>query len=401
LLRRVFKAFHYRDFRVMWIGACTSSIGTWMQKLAQSWLVYDISGSAFYLGLDAFLGEIPIILFSLVGGAIADRTSRRKLLLISQYIQMTCAFTLAVLVAFGLRSIWPILCLSFVVGCAQSFGGPAYSALVPTLVEPEDLPNAIALNSIQFNLARVIGPVIGGIALKQLGATWCFGLNGVSFIAVIITLFMIRQKFIPAASGQSVVQSIKQGFNFIRQREAMISLIVLAFSMTVVGFPIIAFLPVFARQVFHGGPEAYTALLASSGLGSVTGALIVAALGRKKNLGKAALVMLLAFGVTMTSFALSSKLALSCAFLFLAGAAMIGVFAMVSSLVQLITSDEMRGRVMSVYNVAFRGGMPVGSIVIGGIIQQMGAPPVIAFNGALLVGIGLWFLFVHRRVAAL
>ena len=385
----------------MWIGACTSSIGTWMQKLAQSWLVYDISGSAFYLGLDAFLGELPIVLFSLVGGAIADRTSRRKLLLISQYIQMTCAFTLAVLMAFGLRSIWPIMCLSFTVGCAQSFGGPAYSALVPTLVEPEDLPNAIALNSIQFNLARVIGPMIGGFALKHFGATWCFGLNGLSFIAVIITLFMIRQKFIPASSGKSVIESIKQGFNFIRQREAMIALIVLAFSMTVVGFPMIAFLPVFARQVFHGGPEAYTALLSSSGLGSVMGALIVAALGRKKNLGKAALVMLLAFGVAMTSFALSSALVLSCIFLFLAGAAMVGVFAMVSSLVQLITADEMRGRVMSVYNVAFRGGMPVGSIVIGGVIQQMGAPPVIAFNGALLVGIGLWFLFVHRRVAAL
>ena len=372
-----------------------------MQKLAQSWLVYDISGSAFYLGLDAFLGEIPIMLLSLVGGAFADRKSRRRLLLISQYIQMSCAFFLAILVAFGLREIWPILCLSFTVGIAQAFGGPAYSALVPTLVDPEDLPNAIALNSIQFNLARVIGPVLGGLALKQLGATWCFGLNGLSFLAVIATLFMIRVKYVPPTSPQSVIKSIGQGFAFIRQREAMISLIFLAFSMTVVAFPMIAFLPVFARQVFHGGPEAYTALLASSGLGSVAGALIVAALGRKKNLGKAALVMLLALGVMMSIFALSKQLALSCVVLFLGGAAMIAVFAMISSLVQLITSDEMRGRVMSVYNVAFRGGMPVGSIVIGGIIQQMGAPPVIAFNGALLVGIGLFFLFVHRRVAEL
>src|SRR5215468_5905133 len=186
--RRVFKAFHYRDFRLMWFGACTSSIGTWMQALAQSWLVYDISGSAFYLGLDAFLGQVPIILFSLVGGVFADRTSRRKLLIISQIIQMSCAFLLATLVFFGLRTIWPILCLSFIVGLAQSFGGPAYSALIPTLVDPEDLPNAIALNSIQFNLARVIGPVLGGLALKNLGATWCFGLNGLSFLAVIITL---------------------------------------------------------------------------------------------------------------------------------------------------------------------------------------------------------------------
>lgn len=400
MLRRIFKAFHYRDFRVMWIGACTSSIGTWMQKLAQSWLVYDISGSAFYLGLDAFLGEIPIILFSLVGGAFADRTSRRKLLIISQFIQMGSAFLLAILVFSGLRQVWPIMCLSFVVGLAQSFGGPAYSALIPTLVDAEDLPNAIALNSIQFNLARVIGPVLGGLALKKLGATWCFGLNGVSYIAVVITLLMIRVKFTPPPR-QSVLASIQQGFRFILQREAMVALMFLAFSMTVVGFPVIAFLPVFAREVFHSGPEAYTALLASSGLGSVAGALIVAGLGRKKNLGKAALLMLLAFGATMISFAVSSNIVWSCVFLFLSGAAMIAVFAMVSSLVQLITADAMRGRVMSVYNVAFRGGMPIGSIIIGSVIQQLGAPPVIAFNGALLVAIGIYFLFVQRRVAAL
>jgi predicted MFS family arabinose efflux permease len=386
----------------MWIGACTSSIGTWMQSLAQNWLVYAISGSAFYLGLDAFLAQLPIMLFSLVGGVFADRTSRRKLLIISQVIQMTCAFTLTVLVFFGLRTIWPILCLSFVVGTAQSFGGPAYSALVPTLVDAEDLPNAIALNSIQFNLARVIGPVLGGLALKNLGAVWCFGLNGVSFIAVIITLGMIHLRFNPVVPhGQSVVASIKHGFGFIRRRESMVMLIFLAFSTTLIGFPLIAFLPVFAKEVFHGGPGDYTALLASSGFGSVTGALIVAGLGRKKNLGRAALIMLLAFGCTMLSFALSKSIVVSCFFLFLSGAAMIGVFTMVTSLVQLITPDDMRGRVMSVYNVAFRGGMPIGSIVLGGIIQQLGAPPVIAFNGALLVGLALWFLLVQRRVAAL
>jgi predicted MFS family arabinose efflux permease len=401
LLSRVFKAFHYRDFRLMWFGACTSSIGTWMQKLAQSWLVYNISGSAFYLGLDAFLGEIPIMLFSLVGGVFADRTSRRRLLLISQFIQMSCAFFLAVLVLLGLKTIWPILCLSFIVGVAQSFGGPAYSALVPTLVDPEDLSNAIALNSIQFNLARVIGPVIGGNTLNKLGAVWCFSLNGLSFIAVIISLFMIHLKFTPAKTSESVLTSMKTGFGFILRREAMISLIVLAFSMTVIAFPVIAFMPVFARDVLKGNADTLSYLLASSGLGSVTGALIVAAMGRKKNLGRSALIMLVSLGVAMTSFALSRELAWSCIFLFLAGAAMIAVFAMISSLVQLITTDDMRGRVMSVYNVAFRGGMPVGSIVIGAIIQETSAPPVIAVNGALLVLLGLYYLFVHRRIAAM
>jgi predicted MFS family arabinose efflux permease len=385
----------------MWLGACTSSIGTWMQSLAQSWLVYNISGSAFYLGLDAFLGQVPIILFSLVGGVFADRTDRRMLLIVSQFVQMSCALTLAIWVAFGLNQIWPILCLSFIVGTAQSFGGPAYSALVPTLVDPEDLPNAIALNSIQFNLARVIGPMIGGITLAKLGASWCFGLNALSFVAVIVTLFMVRIRFTPSKTSETVLASMKKGFGFIRGREAMVSLIFLAFSMTLIGFPVIAFMPVFARDVLRGDSNTLSYLLASSGAGSVAGALIVAAMGRKKHLGRAALTMLLALGVTMTAFALSRHIALSCLLLFLSGAAMIAVFAMITSLVQLITTDDMRGRVMSVYNVAFRGGMPVGSIIIGAIIARTAAPPVIAVNGVLLVLLGLYFLFIQRRVAAL
>jgi len=401
LLSKVFRAFHYRDFRIMWLGACTSSIGTWMQTLAQSWLVYNISGSAFYLGLDAFLGQVPIMLFSLVGGVFADRADRRKILLMSQVIQMSCAFTLTILVAFGLRQIWPILCLSFTVGMAQSFGGPAYSALVPTLVDAEDLPNAIALNSIQFNLARVIGPVLGGIALSKLGATWCFGLNGISFIAVIITLLMIKIRFTPSKTKETVLESMKVGISFIRRREAMISLMVLAFSMTLIAFPMLSFMPVFARDVLKGDANTLSELLSSSGLGAVAGALMVAAMGRKKNLGRFALIMLICLGAMMTSFAVSRNIYLSCLFLFLAGAAMIAVFAMVTSLVQLITTDDMRGRVMSVFNVAFRGGMPIGAIIIGAIIQTTAAPPVIAVNGVLIVILGLYFLFIHRRIANL
>jgi len=400
-LMRVFKGFQYRDFRLMWLGAFTSSTGTWLQNLAQAWLVYDISGSPIYLGLDASLAQLPIVLFSLFGGVFADRTSRRKILLMSQYIQMTNAFVLAILMYFGLRHVWPILILSFVTGSAQSFGGPAYSALVPTLVDPEDLPNAIALNSIQFNLARIIGPVVGGIALKTLGATWCFGLNGVSFVAVIISLYMIRVRFDPKPSGESVIRSMKSGFGFIRERDPMVSLIFLSFAITAIGFPMIAFLPVFAKSVFHAGSSAYSALLASSGLGSVTGALIVAGMSRKKKLGGPALTMLAILGVTTVCFALSRMIVLSCFFLFLSGAAMMTVFALLISMVQLITPDEMRGRVMSVYNVAFRGGMPVGSFVIGAIIQHRSAPPVIAVNGVLLIVLACYFLFVHRRIAAL
>ncbi len=401
MFRRVFKAFHYREFRLLWIGACTSSIGTWMQVVAQSWLVLTLSGSAFLLGVDGFLGQIPILLFSLIGGVIADRIDRRRVLLGSQYVQMTCAFLLTVLFALKVVKVWHILSLSFVVGCAQSFGGPAYQALVPMLVEQEDLPNAIALNSIQFNLARVIGPMLGGLALTGLGAAWCFGLNGLSFVAVIISLLMLRVKFVPQPTGESILTGVKQGIGFIRKQGAMQGLIALAFSMTALAIPMLTFLPVFAKDVFHRGPEAFTILLSCSGAGSVAGALVVAAFGNVRRKGLVALLTLILLGFGMAGFALSKSLPLSCALLFLSGASLMGVFSMISSLVQLITANEMRGRVMSVYNVAFRGGMPVGSLVTGWLVPKYSAPHVLAANGFLLVVVGCYFLLAQRRVAAL
>jgi predicted MFS family arabinose efflux permease len=400
LLRRIFKGFAYRDFRIMWIGACTSQVGTQMQVLAQSWMVLQLSGNPALLGLDSFLGTIPIVLFSLVGGVFADRTARQKLLLGSQIVQMTCAFLLATLFATNTVHIWQILTLSFIVGTAQSFGGPAYQALIPSLVKTEDLPNAIALNSIQFNLARVIGPVLGALALA-IGAAWCFTLNGISFIAVIITLLIIHPHFVPTKTGESVLNSMRQGFQFIRKQGTMEALIVLAFSMTLLAFPVIVVLPVFARDVFHGDPKLYSMLLVCLGIGSICGALIVAGLGKYRHQGRAALLMLTALGVLITGFALSHSLVISCVLLFLCGGTLLAVFTTISSLVQMITSDQMRGRVMSVYNVAFRGGSPFGSLIMGALVRQFGAPRVVACNGVLLAVLGLYFLLVQRKVATL
>jgi predicted MFS family arabinose efflux permease len=401
LLSRLFKGFAYRDFRIMWFGACTSSIGTLMQTFAQAWVVLQLTKSPFLLGLDSFLGSIPIVLFSLVGGVFADRTERQKLLLGSQFVQMACAFLLAGLFATGVVRIWEILTLSFIVGTAQSFGGPAYSALIPTLVKPEDLPNAIALNSIQFNVARVLGPTVGGVALVALGASWCFGLNGVSFIAVIISLLIIHPHFVPTKSRESVFTSMKEGIQFIRRQGAMEALIVLAFSMTLLAFPLIVFLPVFAKDVFHGGPNLFTIFLVCSGLGSICGAFTVAWLGKHKHMGLLVLLMLLGLGVLISAFALSRTFVLSCVLIFFAGAMLLAVFTSISSLVQMIAPDNMRGRVISVYNVAFRGGMPVGSLVVGALIKQFTAPVVLAWNGVLLTILGLYFIFVQRKVATL
>jgi predicted MFS family arabinose efflux permease len=401
LLNRVFKAFQYPDFRLMWLGACTSSIGTWMQVLAQSWLVYQLTNSSVYLGLDAFFGQIPIFLFSLFGGVFADRKSRRGILLMSQVVQLSCAFTLAALVGTHVVRVWQIWCLSFTVGLAQSFGGPAYSALIPTLVKRDDLQNAVALNSIQFNLARVLGPALGGLALAKLGPFWCFTLNGVSYLAVIASLLMIRTDFVPAKTQESVIKSMREGIDFLRKREGMQSLVALAFLATFLSFPLITFLPVMARDVFHGDANTFTLFLCLSGAGSVTGALLVAGSAAHTGQAKKSLVVMLLLGILIAGFGLSRYLPASATLVFASGATLMIVFALNTSLVQLYVSDAMRGRVMSVYNVAFRGGMPLGSVISGFLIKQTSAPAIMAGNGVLVVLLAAYFLLIQKKLSKL
>jgi predicted MFS family arabinose efflux permease len=400
-LRRVFKAFQYRDFRLMWIGACTSSVGTWMQIVAQGWLIYRLSHSAFLLALDQFLAGIPIFLFSLIGGVVADRIERRKILLFSQYVQMASAGVLTVLVAFGMVHVWEILCLSFVSGLAQAFGGPAYQALIPTLVDREDMPNAIALNSIQFNLAVTVGPALAGITLARLGEKWCFGLNAVSFLAPIVSLSIISARFLPENTSETIFSSLRQGIRFVREQGSMVALIILAFAMTALSMPMRTYIPVFVNDIFHRGPETYGNLLSLMGVGSICGSLAVASMGNMSNKGKFALTMLICLGGAISVFSLSKSLPVSYAMLVLVGASMMAVFATVTSLVQLITTNEMRGRVMSVYNCAFRGGMPMGNLVSGWLVPVFTAPVVLGVNGMVLIIVALYFLIGQRRVAAL
>jgi predicted MFS family arabinose efflux permease len=401
LLGRIFKAFQYRDFRLMWIGACTSSIGTWMQIAAQSWLIYKLSHNAFYLGLDQFLGGIPIFMFSLIGGVVADRVERRRILLGSQYVQMASATLLTILVVTHHVQVPEILCLSFVSGLAQAFGGPAYLALIPTLVDKEDMPNAIALNSIQFNLAVVLGAALGGQAIAKLGESWCFGLNALSFLAPIISLSLITARFLPQKTSDSMFTSLKEGIRFVRSQRSMEALIILAFCMTFLSMPTRTYFPAFVQDIFHRGPETYGNLLALMGLGSICGSLGVASMGNIKNKGRVALGALMALGLGIFVFALSRSLSLSSVMLVLAGASMMAVFANVNSLVQLITTNEMRGRVMSVYNFAFRGGMPMGNLVSSWLVPVFTAPVVLRVNGMLLMLLALYFLLVQRRVATL
>lgn len=399
-------AFTYRDFRVQWIGACSSAIGTWMQIIAQNWLVLSLTGSAFFLGLDAFLQQLPIILFTLIGGVFADRYDRRKTLLASQYIQMFTSGTLAILMYLHVVHVWHIMTLSFITGLAQSFGGPAYQSLLPSLVDKKDLPNAVALNSIQFNLARVLGPLLFAAILATF-LKWgysepqamnaAFFLNAMSFFIVIGTLMSLHVKHVPPAHTKPMRDELRTGLHYVRHHDNLVALIVLAAVTTFLGFAVLTFLPVFAQRVFQGDAGTYSGMMAFSGSGSIVGALVVAWLGRFDRMGLTALMMQAIYGILILTFSLSRTMWLSEILLFFTGAALMMVFSTVTSLVQLIAPNEMRGRVMSIYMVAFRGGMPLGSLASGYFATIIGAPLVIGINGVLLVLVATYFLLVRSH----
>ena len=405
-MRRMLVAFTYRDFRVQWLGACSSSIGTWMQIVAQNWLVVSLTNSTFYLGLDAFLQQLPIILFSLIGGVFADRYDRRRTLLASQYIQMATSGTLSVLMYFHAVQIWHILALSFTTGIAQSFGGPAYQSLIPSLVDKKDLPNEVALNSIQFNVARVLVPLLFGVTLalfrgrgynEPQAMNACFLLNSLSFLVVINTLMMLRVKHIPPATSGRMREELKGGLSYVRHHDSLTALIVLAAATTFLGFALLTFLPIFAKQIFHEGADTFSHLMAFSGAGSILGALIVAWLGKFRKMGRTALLVQAVYGALIIGFAVSRVMWLSDILLFCTGAALMVVFSTVTSLVQLIAPNEMRGRVMSIYMLAFRGGMPLGSLCSGYLATFIGAPMVIGINGGLLILVAGYFLVIRSH----
>jgi MFS family permease len=387
-------ALTYRDFRILWFGAFTSTIGTWMQKVAQNWLVLTLTGSssAFFLGLDSFLGELPILLLTLVGGVVADRYDRRRLLLMSQCVQMATAFSLAALVYWDVVHVWHVLVLSVITGLGQAFGGPAYQSLLPSLVGKDQVPNAIAFNSIQFNLARVIGPLLAGAALAAFGMVACFGLNGLSFLAVIAAILSMHIRHTRPTTTTRMHQELRSGFVYARAQPAIFSLAILGFAATFLGTPLLTFLPLFAQNVFDGGVTQYTHLMSFAGAGAVTGALVVAWLGKFRHMGRTLLILQVVFGVLIVLFAITRILWINELLLFLTAACMVMVFSTLSSLVQLNAPNEMRGRVMSIYMVAFRGGMPLGSLAGGWAATFVGAPAVLTINGVLLSLVAVWFL---------
>jgi MFS family permease len=395
VLGRIAMALAHRNFRLLWIGALASSIGTWVQKVAQAWLIVTMAGSAsaFFLGLDAFLGELPLLLFTLIGGVFADRRDRRQMILASQTIQMLVALGLAVLIHTARIRLAHVLTLSFIVGCVRAFGGPAYQSLLPTLVGKDHLPNAIALNSMQDNLARVIGPVVAGVALAAFGMVACFALNGLSFLFVIAAVLALRKVHVPSMAAESMVVQFKGGLRFVQSSPNVITVTALGFSGAFLGLPLLTFLPVITRDVFHQDVTFYTRLMAFSGAGAVTGALVVAWAGQNRRMGRVMLTSLALFGTMMVGFALSRTIYVSALILFTAGSLLVMCFSLANSLAQLLAPPELRGRVVSFYLVAFLGGSPLGSLASGWLVTKAGsAPMMLMINGTALTLVALYFL---------
>src|SRR5262245_4598744 len=405
-LARVFQAFSYRDFRLLWFGAFTSSSGTWLQETALAWIMLQLTNDPSYLGYLGFLSTALILIFMLIGGVFADRFDRCCILITSQWSQLTFALTLAALAFYNVPKmalVWSALTLAFLTGCVQAFGGPAYQSLVPMLVDKKDLPNAIALNSIQFQLARAVGASIGSFPFRlfpdqMMAAAVSFGLNGLSFIVVIIALMSLSVRHIPRAPVGGMRSQLREGLNFVWHQEALRSLTLLAFASTFLGMQVMIFLPAFARDIFRAGAAGNFHLVAISGVGAVAGALITAGLGNVVNKGRKALLMQFGFGALIIAFSFTASIMIAYAILFLAGVFMMILFALIMSLVQLIVSDGMRGRVMSIYMVAFRGGMPLGSLITGLLSKGFPLPRIILIEGVLLIMLAASFLFSRSEV---
>ncbi len=399
---RVLRALRHPDYRYFWLGNFLSNIGTWMQNVAQGWLVLELSNSAFWLGVVGFAASAPMLVFSLIGGVIADRVDRRRLMIRTQSAMMLFAFVLAALSYARIINVPEIVLLAFATGVAMSLNMPSYQALVPQLVPREDLTNAIGLNSAQFNLSRIIGPGIGGLVMAWLGVSANFLLNGISFLALLLVLVRMRIPT-PELDGSSATlwQRLADGFRYVldhRQMSALLTLVALA---SIFGIPYLMFMPYFARDVLHAGPRGLGLLLAFSGVGSLGAATTVAYLGviGVRRRGRLLVASGSAFFVAVILFTFSRNFYLSCALLVMAGYSTILMVATVNTLLQHLSAEEMRGRVMSIYTMAFLGFAPIGSLIAGSLAGAVTASYAIAgmCTVALLGTLALYFLRPELR----
>jgi MFS family permease len=390
-----FSSLQYPNYRRWFAGQSLSLMGTWMQSVAQGWVVYELTGSKLALGTITFAGSVPSLFLMLPAGALADRMSKRRLMVITQTAMMLLALALALLTATKALQVWQIAALAFLLGIANSFDVPARQALSVELIEDRrDLQNAIGLNSTMFNLARVVGPAVGGIILAAVGAAWCFGLNSLSFLAAIIALLRMRLYEAPKQqhSGRMVPQ-IAAGLRYVWGNKPVRAIIALVGVSALFGFSYSVLMPAFAVDVLQVGEAGLGLLNAAIGVGALIAALTVASLSHSRHKVWQLAVGSLLFPLALIGFALSRSFPVSLAFLALVGFAFISQNATSNTLVQSIVPDELRGRVMSVYSLLFFGTAPFGSLLAGGVAQAF-SPTVAVVAGALVTLACALFVFL-------
>jgi predicted MFS family arabinose efflux permease len=393
--------FSFRSFRLLWAGAFLSSIGTWTQDVALAWLIHTRFGDPFYLGLRSFAQEAPLLTFMLLGGAVADRVDRRRILLSSQLFQMGMAILLGLLFALDRLGMVAIVLVALFTGLVQSQSAPTYQAVITSLVPRERIANAVALNSLQFNLSRAIGPVVAGLLLAQLGAGACFAANAVSFVGVIVALWTIEFPPPLPSGGEGLRRSLRAGLAHVRRDPLLLSATVLAFAASFLSFPLITYLPVLAGDVLKTGASGYSLLLTSIGTGAIAGAIGAAHRGKASGRGRLTLAGFALFGVFAAGASLSRWQPLSMTLLVGAGFCLTTSFSTLNSLVQEMAPDALRGRVLSIFGLAFRGGSPVGSLLAGALVRRAGAPVVMAAYAAGLLLVAAFLLARGSRLREL
>jgi MFS family permease len=397
------RSLRHRNFRLFFSGQLISLIGTWMQSVAQSWLVYRMTGSSFLLGAVGFASQIPVFLLAPLGGIVADRFNRHRVVIGTQTASMILAFILSGLTLSGAVRVWHIFVLAGLLGVVNSFDIPARQAFLVDMVGKEDLINAIALNSSMFNGARIIGPAIAGVLVATIGEGWCFFANAVSYIAVVIGLLLMQVPFVPRSNEATPLENIIEGFRFVRETKPIRALLLLLGVVSLVGMPYAVLMPIFADQILHGGARGLGILMGATGVGALAGALLLATRSGVRGLGSWVAVSSGVFGMTLILFSWSRTFWLSTILLVPVGMSMMVEMASSNTLIQSMVPDHLRGRVMAVYSMMFIGMAPFGALFAGTIAQRLGAPltvtmgAIACLGGSAIFGLRLPALRVEAR----
>ena len=392
------RALRHRDFRLFWFGLIVSVMGTWMQNAAQGWLVLELTDSSLWLGLVAACGSLPMLLFSLPAGVIADRFPKRNILLFTQTLAMVQAFVLAGLIYAHIVQVWHVMVLAALLGVVNALDMPTRQAMVMELTGREDLLNAVSLNSSAFNAGRIVGPAIGGILMAAVGMATCFLINGISFAAIIVALAFIRPRPPAEVMNGKMLAQIAVGIDWAKKEPVARALLMLIAVVSIFGMSYAVLLPVFARHVFDAGPKAYGFLVSSYAAGAMASAVGLAALGDRWNLGRPLTVGGFLFPLALFGVALAPRYALAMGSLFLTGVGMMMFNAAANTILQKLSPDELRGRVMSIRALLFAGMMPLGSLQIGALGQWLGPRDAVAIGGAVCF---IAALIAWRRVPGL